>query len=335
MSATALVSVIVPVFNSADHLGRCLDSILAQTHRHLEVILVDDGSTDSSGAICDQFAQRDHRVRVIHQANGGIGRAQNTGLDTMSGHYVTFCDNDDLVSPYLVERLLALLDASGADMSQCRWANIGLSQAANSLSHELAPPPTGRTVVFDQPAVQYQTIFSKLERMLRPNGEFRYLNEANWGKLYPATTWAARRFPEGVFAQDAYINTELYLSMNRVAACADVLYYWIQHGASLTHKARSFHYHRDILDCAFHNIEVAQSAGILPRRSFYALSMEMYLIGPSARTQDERAIADHYLARCHDYLHQLSAVQNLSVQFGARLRRLETYVYSKTIHQRS
>jgi len=335
MTALPRVSVIVPVFNSADHLPRCLDSILAQTHRHLEVILVDDGSTDPSRTICDSYADRDDRVRVIHQANGGIGRAQNAGLDAVTGDYVTFCDNDDLISPYLVERLLAVLETSGADMSQCRWANLGAEQAADSLNHERARRPTGRIVVFDQPAVHYQSVFSKVERMLRPHGEFRYLNEANWGKLYRASTWAERRFPEGVFAQDAYINTELYLGMNRVAACSDVLYYWIQHGASLTHKSRSFPYHKDILDCAFHNIEVAQSAGILPRRSFYALRMEMYLIGPSARTQDERAIADRYLARCHDYLHQLSAVQNLSVQFGARLRRLETYVYSKTIHQRS
>ena len=102
----AKVSIIVPVYNAERHLGACVDSILAQEHGDIQVILVDDGSTDASGAICDRYAEQDDRVVVVHRENGGIAAAQNSGLDVADGEFLTFCDNDDLMSPRLVGRLV-------------------------------------------------------------------------------------------------------------------------------------------------------------------------------------------------------------------------------------
>ena len=101
------VSVIVPVFNVAPYLRRCLDSLVGQTLRDIEIICVDDGSTDGSGAILDEYAARDARVRVIHQANVGVGAARNAALEIASGEYVYFCDPDDYALPRLLERLVA------------------------------------------------------------------------------------------------------------------------------------------------------------------------------------------------------------------------------------
>ncbi|MDR3314701.1 MAG: glycosyltransferase, partial [Oscillospiraceae bacterium] len=90
-----LISVIVPVYNVEPYLPKCLDSIVSQTYANLEIILVDDGSTDASGSICDAYAAKDERVRVIHQANGGVAAARNAGLDAAVGEYIQFVDSDD------------------------------------------------------------------------------------------------------------------------------------------------------------------------------------------------------------------------------------------------
>src|SRR5688500_20854 len=106
------VSIIVPVYNSALYLEACVSSILEQDYENIEVLLVDDGSTDDSGEICDRFAASDDRVIVLHRENGGIAAAQNTGLDAASGELVTFCDNDDLMSTHLIGRLVEILLAT-------------------------------------------------------------------------------------------------------------------------------------------------------------------------------------------------------------------------------
>lgn len=95
-----LVTIIVPVYNTGAYLSPCLESLIAQTHRDLEIILVDDGSTDGSGAICDDFARRDERIKVIHQKNSGVSAARNAGLENASGTYLTFVDADDALLPY-------------------------------------------------------------------------------------------------------------------------------------------------------------------------------------------------------------------------------------------
>lgn len=116
-----LASVILPAYNAARYLPRCLDSLLAQTEKNFEVILVDDGSTDGTGEICDSRAARDRRVRVIHTENGGVSKARNKGLDAAGGKFVLFCDADDTVSPDWVGKLCGdgMTDADDMDMAVC------------------------------------------------------------------------------------------------------------------------------------------------------------------------------------------------------------------------
>ena len=122
MSDTPAVSVIVPVYNSADCLGRAVESVLGQTLRSLELILVDDGSTDASPQLCDEYAARDPRVRTIHQANAGVAVATNTGLDLARGEYVAFLDHDDYLSGVFCERLYRLAVSRRADI--CRGTRV-------------------------------------------------------------------------------------------------------------------------------------------------------------------------------------------------------------------
>lgn len=110
MGHETLISVIIPVYNVEKYLVRCVDSILAQTYQNLEVILVNDGSKDGSGSICDEFAQKDSRVRVIHKANGGLSSARNAGMDAAKGEYISFIDSDDWIEEDSYERLLGLME---------------------------------------------------------------------------------------------------------------------------------------------------------------------------------------------------------------------------------
>ena len=118
-----VISVIVPVYNVAAYLPECLDSILSQDYDKLEVILIDDGSTDDSGAICDAYARRDGRIRVIHQKNGGAAAAKNAGLRAATGEYLSFADSDDFLEPGAYAYMLALLKENDADIVRCAFQN--------------------------------------------------------------------------------------------------------------------------------------------------------------------------------------------------------------------
>lgn len=119
-----LISVIVPVYNVATYLPQCLESILTQDYPHLEVILINDGSTDSSGAICDDYAIQDSRIRVIHQKNSGAAAAKNAGLRVATGTYLSFVDSDDFLEPNAYSHMIDLMKQYNADVVQCSMRNI-------------------------------------------------------------------------------------------------------------------------------------------------------------------------------------------------------------------
>lgn len=114
-----LVSIIVPVYNMGELLPKCLDSILSQTYEKIELIVIDDGSKDNSGAICDQYANMDNRIKVVHQQNQGIACALNTGLDNVTGSFLLFVDSDDYIDHEMVQRLLSIQIEHDADIVQC------------------------------------------------------------------------------------------------------------------------------------------------------------------------------------------------------------------------
>ncbi len=116
-----LISVIIPVYKVEPYLRSCIDSVLASTHRDLEVILVDDGSPDNCGAICDEYAVKDNRIIVIHQTNQGLPAARNAGLAKATGDYIGFVDSDDIISPVMYEKLLWAMRVTNADMAACEY----------------------------------------------------------------------------------------------------------------------------------------------------------------------------------------------------------------------
>ena len=121
-----LISIIIPVYNVEKYLAKCLDSVLNQTYKNLEIILVDDGSKDNSGAICDEYAKRDNRIIVVHQKNSGVSKARNLGMSMATGDYIGFIDSDDTIEANMYEVLLKNAIESGAEISYCGLKQIQL-----------------------------------------------------------------------------------------------------------------------------------------------------------------------------------------------------------------
>ena len=111
-----LVSIIVPVYNVENYLKECIDSILMQTYKNIEVILINDGSSDSSGKLCDEYKEKDIRIKVVHKTNGGLSDARNLGLDICKGEYISFVDSDDYVSPIFVEIYMQAMQEGNCDI---------------------------------------------------------------------------------------------------------------------------------------------------------------------------------------------------------------------------
>lgn len=329
-----LVSIIVPVYNAEQYLRYCVDSILGQSYAHLEILLIDDGATDASPQICDQYAKQDGRVTVIHQNNGGIAKAQNAGLDAAHGEYIAFCDNDDILDRHNIEYLLHALIATGADMSKARWRQFGVSQL-NEVARKAkkgAEKP-GAITVFTNPLSSYQTVFCKSLRLLGEkigrNTETRYFNEANWCRLYKRELWDGLRFPEGHYAQDVMVAGELYARMDNVADINVNLYNWLQSAGSVTHRERSFSFYHDNFAAGAKNFRLCLDSGIQPCRSYYTAvgALHEEKTAPDFNEQDNQTQYADDEAELTGLLRQLTPLQRIRCDALRALRLLEKYVY--------
>lgn len=216
-----LISVIVPVYRVEGLLPRCVESILAQTYRNLEIILVDDGSPDGCGALCDDYARRDSRVRVIHQKNGGLAAARNAGLSSARGAFLGFVDSDDHIAPDMYETLLNSITAENADIAVCgRYMELE--------SGELVPEFT-----LEGPAVF--DAHEGIRRFLLSDG----LDAAAWDKLYRRSLWGGSRYPTEYVSEDVPVTARLLARANRIVHCGRPLYYYFQRAGGLSRAAFS------------------------------------------------------------------------------------------------
>ena len=135
-----LVSVIVPVFNVRPYIVEALDSVINQTYSNLEIILIDDGSTDGSGEVCDEYAARDKRIVVIHQKNNGVSSARNAGLDVMHGEAVAFLDPDDAYRSEFISTMVAAMNREKADIVMCKYTNHRTNKKMKSNGREKTYP---------------------------------------------------------------------------------------------------------------------------------------------------------------------------------------------------
>ena len=219
------ISVIVPVYNVADYLPQCLDSILSQDYEDLEVILIDDGSTDASGGICDRYAQKDCRIRVIHQKNGGAAAAKNAGLRIATGGYLAFVDSDDYLEPNAYSFLMKILLDTGADAVQGSFREIFRNRA-------------------EEQRISEETL-EEYGYLLRFPKDFSCA--LLWNKLYRRAIFDGVFFEEGHKIDDEYFTYQGFLQPRKVVRADRIVYNYRKRASSVMSSPESAE--RLVLDC--------------------------------------------------------------------------------------
>ena len=215
MTQEPLISAIVPVYNAMAFLDQCLESIVNQTYNHLEIIVVDDGSTDGSGEMCDRWAARDERIRVIHQPNGGHSAARNTALDNMSGELVMMVDSDDVLHPEFAERLLGILLSHDADIAVGAYLPFyGSKPEFNDLAGDGSP------VLYNQQEAMLAVFYQQ------------GLTHSPWGRIFKASLFDGIRFPIGIIYEDLAIIYPLLKKCQCIVSTKHVLYGYRQHDSN-------------------------------------------------------------------------------------------------------
>lgn len=216
-----MISVVVPVYNVEKYLNKCVRSILKQTYSDLEIILVNDGSTDSSGRICDEFATEDRRVKVIHKKNGGQSSARNAALSLAKGDYIGFVDSDDTIHPSFFEHLYNMLSREDSDIVMCGCEIVYDGKQSISIT---ASVPVVRNL--DCSELWYEV--------------FVNLNNAVWNKLYKRTLLVGMQFPEGmIHGEDLLFNLDYLKRCNRGKISNAKYYSYLKREGSITQQAFS------------------------------------------------------------------------------------------------
>ena len=216
----AQVSIIVPVYQVETYLRQCIDSILAQTFTDFELILVDDGSKDKSGEICEEYAGKDGRVRVIHKENGGLSDARNAGLEQAAGKYFMFVDSDDYIAPTMIERLYNSIQSESADIAACNFCYVFDKKEKKDFS-----------TAMEAEVLQGSEIF-----YYRKNDRSYGFWTVAWNKLYKSETFRNVRFRFGKYHEDEFWANDIYQLEIRVATIPECLYYYRQRDNSIMGK---------------------------------------------------------------------------------------------------
>lgn len=209
-----LVSVIVPVYNVEQYFSYCMASILEQSYKNLEIILVDDESTDSSGAMCDAYARQDSRVKVIHKRNGGLSSARNAGIENMTGKYVVFIDSDDYIRVDHVQLLLKYAQKDNSDLVIASYAKVAGDQVYNKITKP------DKHIIFNRNEIQYEMLSRKVPMYAV-------------AKLYKAELFRDIRFPEGKLYEDIPTSWGVSKLVDRVTYIDIPIYYYRQRLGSI------------------------------------------------------------------------------------------------------
>ena len=209
------VSVIVPVYKVEPYLRQCLDSLIGQTKHEIEIILIDDGSPDRCGQICEEYARKDSRIKVLHQENQGLAQTRNNGLDVSTANYIMFVDSDDYIAPSFCERAHQLITKHNADL----------------VFFEYSPFKKTRRLKSPFPAIKegYKTIPEAIELLFGVSGNYA------WNKIYSKSLFEGIRYPKGRLFEDIGTTYQLVLKAHRIWYAPEILYYYRIREGSIVH----------------------------------------------------------------------------------------------------
>lgn len=213
------ISVIVPIYKVENYLHRCVDSIINQTYTNLEIILVDDGSPDKCPRICDEYAKKDSRIRVIHKKNGGLSDARNAGLDIATGEYIGFVDSDDYISLHFYQKLINVMKVSDSDIVECEIKKFKDTDEIDYIENNKLDFKTFNT-------------YEAMEDLILNN----ILSVTVWNKLYKREVIEKFRFKVGKTNEDDFYTYLAFDNSNKISKLDEELYYYLQREDSIMGK---------------------------------------------------------------------------------------------------
>jgi glycosyltransferase involved in cell wall biosynthesis len=233
------ISVIVPVYQCEEFLPACIESILRQTYQDLEVILVDDGSPDGAGTICDDYAAKDTRIRVIHQANQGVSAARNVGLDMASGDLIAFVDSDDTVEPDMYDLMVKIIQDYEADIAHCGYRKVHFDGSTKEV--------LGTGVLLVQDA------WEASECLLKG----KYFTGGLWTKIYRKQLFEGIRFdPELKINEDVWLNVQIFRNARKLVFWDVPKYFYYERAQSATRVTNRLKIKRDCVEAARRMLEL-------------------------------------------------------------------------------
>lgn len=210
------VSIVIPVYNVEKYLNKCINTVINQSFKDLEILLVDDGSTDNSGKICDEFALTDNRIKVIHKANGGLSDARNVGIENATSEWITFIDSDDYVSEDYVEYLFQLVNQYNADISIATFTYV--------TNNKKIEKSTGSVYVMNTETA--------LKRMLMNDG----FDMGAWGKMYRTKYFIDIKYPVGKLFEDSGTTYKLVDKATKIVFGSKPIYFYINRDDSIVNS---------------------------------------------------------------------------------------------------
>ena len=214
-----LISIVVPIYNVEKYLPKCIESILNQTYKNFELILVDDGAKDNCGKICDEYAQKDNRIIVIHKENGGLSSARNAGIDIAKGEYIGFVDSDDWIQSEMYEKLVYLIENYNADIAQCEFINAPYED------------------IKIQPEEEVIKTFTNIEGLNNLYNDMYVSTVVAWNKLYKTSLFKEIRYPNGKIHEDEGTTYKLIFNAKKIVYTNQKYYYYRQTPNSITNAA--------------------------------------------------------------------------------------------------
>lgn len=264
MSNLPLITVIVPAYNVARYLPRCVRSIQAQTYRNLEILLVNDGSTDETGALCDELAGEDSRIRVFHKENGGTSRARNLALSMARGEYVGFVDSDDYISPDMYERLLDAIKAFEVKAAQIGRDEIG--EDGRRLP-DICEPPAEAVVIGNE---------RFMEELLLHRGDCSFCTKLVRRELFPTPA-----FPPGKLNEDFHLLVKMLPGIGDIVSIPGQEYHVFYRTGSNSRRAEREDFSRVYADC----VDNADMAADMAEREYPRLRKTAFRFGVFQRLE--------------------------------------------------
>ena len=296
----AEVSVIVPVYQVEQYLRQCLDSILNQTFKDIEVILIDDGSKDNSGKICDEYALNDNRVKVIHQKNMGLSDARNSGMNLMSGKYFMFVDSDDYVSELMIEKLYIRAVETDADVVCCNFEYFWENNEKESFSTKEKTEELNSSEIFNH----------------RKNEKNYGFWTVAWNKLHKSSSMNSFRFRSGKIHEDEFWANDIYQKDLKVVTIEDSLYYYRQRHNSIV-NIKNIKKEFDLIEAFQERIQIYLNQNMYPYQAYKVLIYSLEPLNECRklkRTEEENIRYKHAVEKTKDLIGQLKNTELSRIQ---------------------